>query len=959
MDKFTLIKSFELKEKDCKINYFLHQKTKARVLSIQIDDPNKVFGISFKTPPNNNTGLPHILEHSVLCGSKKYPVKEPFVELLKSSLQTFLNAMTYPDKTCYPVASTNLRDFYNLVDVYLDAVFFPLLHPFTFAQEGWHYELSSLEEELKIKGVVYNEMKGAYSSPDNLLAEYSQQSLFPDTPYCFDAGGKPEEIVKLTYEDFLAFHKQYYHPSNAWIYFYGDDPEAERLRLLENYLEQFSWQQVLASVPGQKPKKMLQEIVVPYGVSSEEEKGSFTLNWLLAETKDVETNLAFRILEEMLIGLPSSPLRKKLIESGLGEGLAGIGLETELRQMYFSLGLKGIKLQDIPKAEAIISSTLEELATGIDKKLKEAAFNSVEFSLRENNTGSYPQGLSLMLRTLSIWLYSEDFEKILDLDPVFSSLRKKLEGNFWESLIARYFLQNEHRTKVVLKPQKGLLEQKEQETRANLRQLKESFSKDKLTEIVKTTQELLAFQQRADSPEDLAKIPRLKKEDLSEEIESIEVKRRDRQGIPFFVHPLGREEIVYLDLGFNLQGISQEELLLVPTLGRLLLEMGTRKRDYVDLNNELYMHTGGIHPEIVVEEELSTKNPLAYLFFRSKVLTSKLEHLLDLLEEIFTQFNFVSPKRLEEILLEEKSSLERRIIPAGHLFVLKRLKSKFSLKGKLEDLLEGIEYFKALKDITGQLKKNKDALLARYESLAKKILTGSRLVVNITLPRNRENLVSRVEDFVSSFPVLEGKGRGDFKELLGETRSEGFIVPAEVNYLGLGVKLEEDYLGGDFLVFSKFLRANYLWNKIRVEGGAYGAFALADVFSGTLYFVSYRDPNDLRTLQVYESLLQGKQFLLPAEELEKLVVAAIGELEKHKLPDAKGFESMLYNLKGLNEEKRQLLKKEVLATNLETLQKWARQLKNIKQKEVVGLGKEESLKALKEQALIQDLSQLL
>ncbi len=310
MDKFTLIKSFELKEKDCRINYFLHQKTKARVLSIQIDDPNKVFGISFKTPPNNNTGLPHILEHSVLCGSKKYPVKEPFVELLKSSLQTFLNAMTYPDKTCYPVASTNLRDFYNLVDVYLDAVFFPLLHPFTFAQEGWHYELSSLEEELKIKGVVYNEMKGAYSSPDNLLAEYSQQSLFPDTPYCFDAGGKPEEIVKLTYEDFLAFHKQYYHPSNAWIYFYGDDPEAERLRLLENYLEQFSWQQVLASVPGQKPKKMLQEIVVPYGVSSEEEKGSFTLNWLLAETKDVETNLAFRILEEMLIGFPVLPFVK-------------------------------------------------------------------------------------------------------------------------------------------------------------------------------------------------------------------------------------------------------------------------------------------------------------------------------------------------------------------------------------------------------------------------------------------------------------------------------------------------------------------------------------------------------------------------------------------------------------------------------------------------------------------------
>jgi len=374
------------------------------VLSLSNDDDNKVFGITFRTPPTDSTGVAHILEHSVLCGSRKYPVKEPFVELLKGSLQTFLNAFTYPDRTCYPVASQNLQDFYNLIDVYLDAVFYPLLDPFIFKQEGWHVEAETQDGPFHFKGVVYNEMKGAYSSPDNVLSEYSLQSLFPDNPYGFDSGGNPREIPNLTYEQFKAFHETYYHPSNARIYFYGDDDPEARLRILQGYLDAFEPIQVDSQVkvqpPFKEPRRMERGYMVDEGTPNP--KAMITCNWVLGETAETQKNFSLRILEYILLGMPGSPLRKALIESGLGEDLAGEGLGTELRQIYFSTGLKGIDVINQERVEGLIWETLEKLATkGIDPKTVEAALNTIEFRLRENNTGNFPRGLVLMLRALS------------------------------------------------------------------------------------------------------------------------------------------------------------------------------------------------------------------------------------------------------------------------------------------------------------------------------------------------------------------------------------------------------------------------------------------------------------------------------------------------------------------------------------------------------------------------------
>jgi Zn-dependent M16 (insulinase) family peptidase len=464
---FQLFRDQDISELNTRAKLFRHLKTGAELLSLENDDENKVFGITFRTPPTDATGVAHILEHSVLCGSRKYPVKEPFVELLKGSLKTFLNAFTYPDRTCYPVASQNLQDFYNLIDIYLDAVFYPRITPHIFQQEGWHYELENPDDPLIFKGVVFNEMKGVFSSPDRMLTEYSQHSLFPDTTYGLQSGGDPQHIPELTYEQFKIFHHTYYHPSNARIFFYGDSPAEDRLRLLNDYLEDFEPLEIDAAVPLQPRFDQPKHIDRFYAVSQDADihkKDMVTVNWLLTETTDPETNLALHVLEHILIGTPASPLRKALIDSGLGEDLAGVGLEDELRQMFFSTGLKGINVQTASQVETLILQTLTHLAEeGIDLPTIEAALNTIEFRLRENNAGTFPRGLLLMLRSLATWLYDGDPLALLAFEAPLTTIKARLanDGTYFQDLICQHFLQNPHRTTVVLQSDPDLGEREE------------------------------------------------------------------------------------------------------------------------------------------------------------------------------------------------------------------------------------------------------------------------------------------------------------------------------------------------------------------------------------------------------------------------------------------------------------------------------------------------------------------
>ena len=509
---FELLRQQTISEINSRASLYKHIQTGAQLLSLENDDSNKVFGISFRTPPQDSTGVPHIMEHSVLCGSRKYPVKEPFVELLKGSLNTFLNAFTYPDKTCYPVASQNLQDFYNLIDVYLDAVFYPLITPDKLKQEGWHYELPDTDGLLSYKGVVYNEMKGAYSSPEGLLSEKSQQLLFPDNTYGFDSGGDPLIMPELTYEQFSTFHKKTYHPSNARIFFYGDDPADERLRILNEWLKDFEPQALDTQVALQASFRAPRQVTIPYAASGGDKDARYylTVNWLLPENNDPERNLALNILNHILIGTPAAPLRKALIDSGLGEDLTGRGLASELRQLYFSTGLKGIQAKDTAKIEALVLDTLHTLAReGIDPETIGASLNTIEFRLRENNTGSFPRGLSIMLQSLNTWLHDGDAFAPLAFDVPLAAIKTKVASGkrFFEGLIQTHLLDNLHRVTLTLEPDPDLAQQTEAGVAQRLADERANMSQSDLEAVRLDMQTLQTRQNTPDSPEALAAIP--------------------------------------------------------------------------------------------------------------------------------------------------------------------------------------------------------------------------------------------------------------------------------------------------------------------------------------------------------------------------------------------------------------------------------------------------------------------
>ncbi|MBN1106016.1 MAG: insulinase family protein, partial [Deltaproteobacteria bacterium] len=667
---FERLRAEEIPELGTSAQLFRHVKTGAELLSLMNDDENKVFGITFRTPPNDSTGLPHILEHSVLCGSRKYPVKEPFVELLKGSLKTFLNAMTYPDKTCYPVASQNVQDFYNLIDVYLDAVFYPRITPFVLRQEGWHLEAEGGGQNLIYRGVVFSEMKGAYSSPENLLAEVSRRSLFPDNAYGLDAGGDPREIPTLTYEQFTAFHRKYYHPSNARIYFYGDDDPERRLSLTDGYLRDFEAVSVDSGIRLQPVFREPTRLVRPFasGDGAQASKGMVTLNWLLEETTNRELNLALHMLEYIFLGMPGSPLRKALMDSGYGEDLAGQGLEAELRQMCFSTGLKGIEAENEDRIESLVLETLARLCReGIDPHTVEAAVNSVEFALRENNTGSYPRGLALMLRALTTWLYGEDPLALVAFEGPLEKVKARIaeESGLFEGLIDRFFLNNAHRTLVVLKPDPELARKEEEAERNRLAGVRSSMTPSQLEDVLQEAARLREIQETPDPPEALATIPSLALSDLSRVNKSIPLDVFGDQETRILYHDLFTNGIIYLDLGFPLHTLPQRLLPYLPLFGRAMAEIGTEDEDYVSLTQRISRKTGGIWPHLYASARNGSPRGALWLFLRGKAMLNQSHELLGILRDMLLKVRLDNQERFRQMVLEAKARHEQRLIPSG------------------------------------------------------------------------------------------------------------------------------------------------------------------------------------------------------------------------------------------------------------------------------------------------------
>lgn len=953
---FKLLEEQEIQEIASTVKLWRHEASGAELLSLVNEDENKVFGVSFRTPPSDSTGVAHILEHSVLCGSEKYPLKEPFVELLKGSLKTFLNAFTFPDKTCYPVASANVQDFYNLIDVYLDAVFHPLIPEHVFRQEGWRLEPApDAPQGYAFKGVVYNEMKGAYSSPDAQLHEKAQQTLFPDTLYGLDSGGDPANIPDLTYEDFKRFHDTCYHPSNARFFFHGNDPEEKRLELIDACIAPFGKLDVDTSVPLQPAMTEPATLTLPYPADAQEEDEDHrrerclvTVSWLFPQAPEVEDSLVWQMLETILVGLPGAPLRKALLDSGLGEDMVGIGLETELAQSYFSTGLKGIAKENAERVEALIISTLEGLANdGLPAELVEAAVNSLEFDLRENNTGRFPRGLNLMLRSLTQWLYDKSPFAPLAFAAPLNSVKERLAAGqpVFEDCIRTLLLRNPHRVTLLLEPDdtlaQTLLQEEQKRVEQKLAELDEAGKKH----LAEEADVLRKLQETPDSPDALATLPRLTIDDLPRENVTIAKEERVYGGVKTLLHDIPTNGLLYLDLAFDLlPTYSKRPLLklLTPLFCRALLEMGTSRRDYVELSTRIARKTGGIDADPFVSAMNCSGDVAARLIMRGKSTLLKVGDLTDIFQEILCEASFADASRLVQLVQEELAGMEEKIAPMGHRIAMLRAETPHSKAAAISEALQGASQLLFLRRLTAVLSSKRNAVEALQEALEhfrSMVLQRDKLVCNVTTPEKSMRGVAPVlESFFNALPKgpYGAAATNTLEELLGDDFAtpagkayhlghcnEAMSISSQINFVAKASNLYTDkyQFHGSALVASRLLSTGWLWDRVRVQGGAYGAFCNIDRLSGVVSMGSYRDPNLLTTIEAFDASAKALRAIAKDRSvLESGIIGTVGALDEHLLPDAKGLTSLLRWLVGDTDENRQTLREQVLEATAEDIE---------------------------------------
>ncbi len=947
---FELIGEQALPEANSTARRYRHIKTGADLLSLVNDDENKVFGVAFRTPPPDSTGLPHILEHSVLCGSRKYPVKDPFIQLAKGSLNTFLNAMTYPDKTVYPTASQNLQDFYNLVDVYLDAVFHPRIGPEVLMQEGWHYELDASDAPMTYKGVVFNEMKGVYSSPDALLSKLSQESLFPDNEYGLDSGGDPRHIPELSYAAFKAFHERYYHPSNARFYFYGDDDPNQRLRLLDGYLSGFDRAETDMPVALQAsfgaPKRLAQS----FPASDGDARAVMSVNWLLAEIGDVDRDLGLAMLNHVLSGTPASPLRKALTDSGLGEE-AGGGYDEGLRQSIMTVGMRGIDAANAQRIEDLILSTLKRLADdGIDVGTVEASLNTFEFGLRERNTGSFPRGLALMLHALTYWLHGRDPLAPLAFEAPLARIKARVAARerHFEDLIRQYLLANPHRTTTVVTPDAQQAQREAADEEARLAAVRARMNGAEIEAVVEGTRALKLAQETADPPEALATIPSLTLDDLPRRNKPIPRIVAECAGTRVLFHEQPTNGIVYLDLGMDLRALPADLLPYGELFGRALLETGAGDLDFVQLSQRIGRATGGFGALAWTASVSGSPTSAARLFLRTKAMSDRLDDLMSILVDILKHARLDNRERIQQLVLEEKSQLESAVPFAGNRFAALRLRSRLSEAAWASEQMGGISYLMFLRGLADGIAEGGDGVQAALERVRDTLVRRGTIVCNVTTDAGIwQRFEPKLAGLLRQLP--DGPSAAAAWPALQTPRSEGLTIPAKVNYVVKGGSLRGvgSEPSGATAVVQHYLNTTWLWNKVRVLGGAYGGSCSVDRHSGLFTFASYRDPNLIETLDVYD---RTGAFLREAEihdaELTKSIIGVIGQIDHYRLPDAKGFASTLRYLIGETEESLQRYRDEVLSATAQDFRAFGATLDAMTAEEqVVVVGSPEAIAA--------------
>lgn len=909
-----------------------HKKSGARIAILSNNDDNKVFYIGFRTPPEDETGVPHIIEHTTLCGSKKFPVKDPFIELAKGSLNTFLNAMTYPDKTVYPVASCNDQDFKNLMDVYLDAVFNPNITKYEeiFKQEGWHYELTGKDDELKINGVVYNEMKGAYSSPDEVLSSQIYRSLFPDNTYSKDSGGNPEYIPKLTYEAYLDFYHKYYHPSNSYIYLYGDMDVVERLEWLDKeYLSLYDYKKVNSEINKQPAFDEIKNVEAQYSITmddSQENKTYLSYNRVVGDTLDEMLYQAFDVLDYALVSSPGAPVKQALIDAGIGDDVYG-SYDAGILQPVFSFVAKNANASQADEFESIIENTLKEVVkTGINKEALLAGINSSEFKFREADFGQFPKGLLFGLNCLDSWLF-DDMKPFIHLECLgtFAKLRKAVDTDYFEKLIQEYLLDNTHGSSVTVKPKRGLGNEREEALAKELSDYKASLSDEEIKKLIEDTEHLKKYQEEPSSDEDLRKLPMLTRADMKKNAMPFSNIEDELLDVKVVRHDIESNGIDYISFLFDAGDFAQSELGYLGFFTNALGLVSTEKYSYTDLANATNIYTGGISTGTASHPDIKDRNNFVFKFeVKLKVLEKNLDKALELMEQMLLTSDFTDTKRLGELVAQIKARLQANLSSSGHLVAAMRSMSSFSRYALYQDELKGVAFYRSICRIEKELSESPKSVSDKLAAIAKKLFARNRMLISFT--GNNEaygNAKPSLEKVIAGFNKMSAVGNQ--AEVHFNTAKEAFIDASQIQYVAkTGDFICEGYeYTGALRLLRIILSYDYLWINVRVKGGAYGCMNTF-LRSGESYFVSYRDPNLSGTLDVYDRIPEYIKSFSPDErDMTKYIIGTFSALDTPMNPEAKGSRSLSAYLEGITYEQIQKERNEILNAQPEDIRRLA------------------------------------
>ena len=909
-----------------------HKKSGARIAILSNNDDNKVFYIGFRTPPEDETGVPHIIEHTTLCGSKKFPVKDPFIELAKGSLNTFLNAMTYPDKTVYPVASCNDQDFKNLMDVYLDAVFNPNITKYEeiFKQEGWHYELTGKDDELKINGVVYNEMKGAYSSPDEVLSSQIYRSLFPDNTYSKDSGGNPEYIPKLTYEAYLDFYHKYYHPSNSYIYLYGDMDVVERLEWLDKeYLSLYDYKKVNSEINKQPAFDEIKNVEAQYSITmddSQENKTYLSYNRVVGDSLDEMLYQAFDVLDYALVSSPGAPVKQALIDAGIGDDVYG-SYDAGILQPVFSFVAKNANASQADEFESIIENTLKEVVkTGINKEALLAGINSSEFKFREADFGQFPKGLLFGLNCLDSWLF-DDMKPFIHLECLgtFAKLRKAVDTDYFEKLIQEYLLDNTHGSSVTVKPKRGLGNERDEALAKELSDYKASLSDEEIKKLIEDTEHLKKYQEEPSSDEDLRKLPMLTRADMKKNAMPFSNIEDELLDVKVVRHDIESNGIDYISFLFDAGDFAQSELGYLGFFTNALGLVSTEKYSYTDLANATNIYTGGISTGTASHPDIKDRNNFVFKFeVKLKVLEKNLDKALELMEQMLLSSDFTDTKRLGELVAQIKARLQANLSSSGHLVAAMRSMSSFSRYALYQDELKGIAFYRSICRIEKELSESPKSVSDKLAAIAKKLFARNRMLISFT--GNNEaygNAKPSLEKVIAGFDKMSAIGNQ--AEVHFNTAKEAFIDASQIQYVAkTGDFICEGYeYTGALRLLRIILSYDYLWINVRVKGGAYGCMNTF-LRSGESYFVSYRDPNLSDTLDVYDRIPEYIKSFSPDErDMTKYIIGTFSALDTPMNPEAKGSRSLSAYLEGITYEQIQKERNEILNAQPEDIRRLA------------------------------------